>query len=89
LSLSGTANESRVDLAASILAEEDSVVLIEEQVALRRVEDRILCEVLDPYQDGFESQERFQQLVESAKTLLSASPLNSRLPVPILDWINV
>jgi hypothetical protein len=65
------------------------VVLLDDQVAFRSDGDNVLCEVIDPYSGGPRSATRFEQLVESARTLAKDSPLDRYLRTKKLRWIVV
>lgn len=89
LALSAEDNGPRLELALSLLAESKSVVLYEDSIALRRDGSRIYCEVVDPYAEGHETEEHFQQLITASQDLLASSSLNARLPTETLVWIVV
>ena len=79
----------RVELARSLLERGSAVVLIDDQLALRRSGDRVLCEVIDPFVDGIRSAHRFEALIESAHALLDDSLLSRLVTGEELEWIVV
>ena len=89
LALSRTDSPERTNLARSLLARGDTVVLLEGQLALRPYGDRVRCEVIDPFAHGVRTAERFERLIESARSLLDEFSLESALPSKQLEWMVV
>jgi len=81
--------DDRVRLAADLLRTGQGVVVLDRRVALRPLDGRILCEVIDPWFNGEHSPAKYQAMVDAGKSLLAASPLASVVPADRRDWVVV
>ena len=80
---------SRVRLAMSLLQSGEGVVVLEGRVALRPLQDHILCEVIDESGKSRRSPHEYEALVEAGRQILATSQLENALPRKILSWLVV
>ena len=76
----------RTEVARSLLENGEASVLLEDQVLMHSDGERLVCYVIDPFLDGPRSPERFENLIESGRALLSDSTLGSYAANRRLEW---
>ena len=83
------ASPERLGLAADLLTDGRSVVILAGLVALRGTSGEILCEVVDPSPAARRCNEEYRALVENAARGLEQSCLYQYLPRKPLRWLVV
>ena len=84
-----SASVARLNLATELLANGESVVVLDGVVALRGADREILCEVLDPMPSVRRHSKDYRNMVENAERGLKQSSLVRHLPNKPLRWIVV
>ena len=89
LALRDNDGPARLELAVSVLRSGDSAVMFEDEIAFWRDGDSLVAEVIDPYSNGPESPNRYQTLIESAKSRFHHSALREALGEAAINWVVV
>ena len=79
----------RLRLAAELLSNGRSVVVLDGVVALRATPSELLCEVVDATPSAHRCEEEYRVLIENAARALAQSSLSRFLPKKPLRWLVV
>jgi hypothetical protein len=86
LRISGDSPPDRVRLATELLEGSEEVVLLDGRLALRPMNGRILCEVIDEFAETRRPDSEYRAMVAAAMEQLANSPLARTVASRRLDW---
>ena len=89
LSISSDTEGPRRELALEVLASKGGVVLVDERVALRPIEDSVLCEVITRLPEESRSDSAMREEINAAQDLLASSTLADVMKRSSLTWLVV
>ena len=89
LQITRDTRDSRLELARALLKSGEEAVLLEGILALRSVDQRIICEVITRVPSGEQTAERFEAEIAHARGVLEASTIRDAVLSRDHAWIVV